>query len=46
MTPCYNILNEVRILSKWDKLTNDIKKLDRGLRFDELAKALSKIGYT
>jgi len=33
-------------LSKWDKLTNDIKKLDKSLRFNELAKALIKIGYT
>ena len=33
-------------MSKWDKITNDIKKLDKNLRFEELAKALIKIGYT
>ncbi len=32
-------------LSQWDKLIANILKLDRSLRFDDLAKALRKIGY-
>ncbi|MCL2697144.1 MAG: toxin HicA [Oscillospiraceae bacterium] len=33
-------------MSKWDKLIEEILKLNRNLRFDDLTKALIKIGYT
>jgi len=33
-------------MSKWEKLIHKILKLNRNLRFDDLAKALIKIGYT
>ena len=33
-------------MSQWDKLIDEILKLDKNLRFEELAKALTKIGYT
>jgi predicted RNA binding protein YcfA (HicA-like mRNA interferase family) len=33
------------ILSKWDKLSERIKSLDKSVRFDELSKALTRIGY-
>jgi len=32
-------------LSQWDKLIKKILTLDKNLRFEELAKALIKIGY-
>lgn len=32
-------------MSKWEKLIEDILRHDRGLRFEELYKALEKIGY-
>jgi predicted RNA binding protein YcfA (HicA-like mRNA interferase family) len=32
-------------LSKWEKLIDEILKSNKNLRFDDLAKALSKIGY-
>jgi predicted RNA binding protein YcfA (HicA-like mRNA interferase family) len=32
-------------LSQWDKLIEEILKLDRNLRFADLAKALTKMGY-
>jgi len=32
-------------LSKWDKLIDEILKHNRNLRYDDLAKALTKIGY-
>ena len=33
-------------MSKWDKIIERILEKDRALRFDELARALVKIGYT
>ena len=33
-------------MSKFDKLVEEILKLNKNLRFEELAKALIKIGYT
>lgn len=33
-------------MSKWDKLIQAILKRDKGLRFEDLAKALIKMGYT
>ncbi len=33
-------------MSKWDKIIERILEKDRSLRFDELARALIKIGYT
>jgi len=33
-------------LSQWDKLTDEILKLNKNLRFEDLVKALIKIGYT
>jgi predicted RNA binding protein YcfA (HicA-like mRNA interferase family) len=36
----------VIILGQWDKLTEDIKRLNKNLRFESLSKALKKIGYT
>ena len=33
-------------LSQWDKLIEDILSKSPGLRFDDLAKALMRIGYT
>jgi len=33
-------------LSQWDKLIAEIFKLNKNLRFEDLAKALIKIGYT
>jgi len=33
-------------LSQWDKLLGEILKLNRNLRFEDLAKALIKMGYT
>jgi len=44
-TPYYNEI-EVEILSRWDKLVDDILKLNKNLRFEDLAKALVKMGYT
>jgi predicted RNA binding protein YcfA (HicA-like mRNA interferase family) len=32
-------------LSQWDKLIDEILKLNKNMRFDDLAKALNKIGY-
>jgi predicted RNA binding protein YcfA (HicA-like mRNA interferase family) len=32
-------------LSQWDKLISEILKLNRNLRFDDLVKALQKMGY-
>jgi len=32
-------------LSQWDKLIEEILKLNRNLRFNDLAKALEKMGY-
>lgn len=33
-------------MSQWEKLITEILKKDAGLRFDDLYKALVKIGYT
>lgn len=33
-------------MSKWDKLIAEILSKDKSLRFDDLAKALEKMGYT
>ena len=33
-------------MGQWDKLVADILKLNKNLRFDDLAKALVKMGYT
>lgn len=33
-------------MGQWDKLINDILNKSPGLRFDDLAKALVRIGYT
>ena len=33
-------------MSQWDKLIEEILKLNRNLRFDDLVKALIKMGYT
>ena len=33
-------------MSQWDKLIAEILQLNRNLRFEELAKALIRIGYT
>jgi len=33
-------------LSQWEKLINDILVLDKNLRFDDLIKALIKIGFS
>ncbi len=33
-------------MSQWDKLIERILSLDAGLRFDELCKALERMGYT
>jgi len=41
----YNISRGEIALSRWDKLIDEILKLNRDLRFEELAKALTKIGY-
>ena len=32
-------------MGKWDKLINQIVKLDKNLRYEELSKALVRIGY-
>ena len=32
-------------MSQWDKLIEEILKLNRNLRFEDLSKALIKIGY-
>ena len=32
-------------MSQWDKLIAEILKLNRNLRFEDLAKALKRIGY-
>ena len=32
-------------MSKWDKLIDEILKLNKNLRFEDLTKALIKIGY-
>ena len=32
-------------MSKWDKLIIDILKLNKNIRFEELVKALSRMGY-
>ena len=34
------------MLSQWNKLIDEILKLNKNLRFEDLAKALTKIGYT
>ena len=33
-------------MSKWEKLIGEILQLNRNLRFEDLAKALIKMGYT
>ena len=33
-------------MGQWDKLINQILSLDKNLRFEDLSKALKKIGYT
>lgn len=33
-------------MSQWDKLINEILKLNKNLRFEDLSKALIKMGYT
>ena len=33
-------------MSQWDKLIADILIINKNLRFDDLAKALTRIGYT
>ena len=33
-------------MSKWSKLINQIIELDRNLRYDELSRALRKMGYS
>ncbi|MCL1809536.1 MAG: toxin HicA [Clostridiales bacterium] len=33
-------------MSQWDKLIDEILKSDKNLRFEDLAKALTRIGYT
>ena len=33
-------------MSSWNKLINEILKLAKDLRFEDLTKALTKIGYT
>jgi predicted RNA binding protein YcfA (HicA-like mRNA interferase family) len=33
-------------LGQWDKLISQILKLDKNLRYDDLTKALVRIGYT
>ena len=33
-------------MSKWEKLIREILKSSKNLRFEDLAKALMKIGYT
>jgi len=33
-------------VSQWDKLIDEILKLNKDLRFEELSRALTKIGYT
>ena len=34
------------MLGQWDKLVEEILKLNKNLRFEELSKALTRIGYT
>jgi predicted RNA binding protein YcfA (HicA-like mRNA interferase family) len=47
MTPLYNIhARAVNTLSQWDKLIDEILKQNANMRFDDLAKALTKIGYS
>lgn len=45
MTSCYDSIQEVRALSQWNKLIDEIKKLNKNLRFNDLAKVLSKMDY-
>ena len=45
MTPCYSQLWG-EVMSRWNKLIDEILKINKGLRFDDLAKALIRIGYT
>ena len=33
-------------MSQWNKLINDILKTSKNLRFEDLVKALNRIGYT
>ena len=33
-------------MSQWDKLISEILKVNKNLRFDDLVKALVKMGYT
>jgi predicted RNA binding protein YcfA (HicA-like mRNA interferase family) len=35
----------VSLLSQWNKLIDDILNLNRNIRFDDLVKALIRIGY-
>lgn len=46
MIPWYNISKEVLCVSKWDKLIQQILKKNKDLRFADLAKALTIMGYT
>jgi hypothetical protein len=34
------------LLSRWNKLIDEILKLNKNLRFEDLSKALKKAGYT
>ena len=49
MTPCYNVSEGQKgcvSLSQWDKLIAEILECKPTLRFDDLKKALEKMGYT
>ena len=39
------LVNEVGYLAQWDKLIDEILRLNKNLRFDDLRKALVRMGY-
>lgn len=45
-TMLYYLQKRVMLVSQWDKLCRDILNKKKDLRFDDLAKALIKVGYS
>jgi len=45
VTSLYNVYEEVKALSKWEKLLSKITALSKGVRFAEIKKILESYGY-
>ena len=45
MVSCYFVVIGGNSLAQWEKLIEQILRLDKGLRYEDLSKALKVIGY-